>query len=510
MLNIQEPIEKRVFKNILLGILSFIITFLNAVISVPILLHFWGKETYGLWLSLFAGFSLLQTLDLGHQNYIGNKLNLLYHTDKDEFKKVLGSSLIIAYFIGALQILFGLYIFYAGLVGDFLGAEILKSEVVHVEIALMALLIMWFIFGSVSGIIIRILIPAGMMYQTQWLGILLRFSQFIALLLVAVLGGKILSAGIIIAIVQAGVTIFFLVYVKRKLPEFFPWWEVRNWKTSFNNFKYSLTLTVIIIVTQLGNNGIVLFIAKFFQSAVVPLYTTLRTITNTAMSATNIFMNAILPDIVKFHAKGEKEKLLISLDTHWFMSGAVVNIGIILMIPFVEKIYMFWTGGQLVFNLTLFLCLASGISFYNFGSGLITYLSGINDLTSQVIITSSRVLIIFITGYFLINKAGLTAIGIGILISEIISSVILSLFFVKLRLRKMNTKINLKSVITALIPPSIILLDILLLTLMNYDTVIVSIASLIFLLIIYSVNWFNLDVEVKERVKLMIKNFKFA
>ena len=138
-LSFTDTIEKRVFKNTVVGVISFIISLLQAVISVPILLHFWGKETYGLWLSLFAGFSLLQTLDLGHQNYVGNKLNILYHTDKTEFKKVLGSSLIIAYMIGAVQLLIGIVIIIIGFINDFLGAEISKLETGHIEIALISL-----------------------------------------------------------------------------------------------------------------------------------------------------------------------------------------------------------------------------------------------------------------------------------------------------------------------------------------------------------------------------------
>src|SRR5437867_7541300 len=43
---------------------------------VPILLKYWGNANYGLWLALLAGFNLLQSLDLGHQNYVGNQLNM--------------------------------------------------------------------------------------------------------------------------------------------------------------------------------------------------------------------------------------------------------------------------------------------------------------------------------------------------------------------------------------------------------------------------------------------------
>jgi len=50
-----------------------------------------------------AGFSLLQTLDLGHQNYVGNQLNVQYHSDISQFRRTLGSSLLIAYFLGLVE-----------------------------------------------------------------------------------------------------------------------------------------------------------------------------------------------------------------------------------------------------------------------------------------------------------------------------------------------------------------------------------------------------------------------
>ena len=176
----------------------------------------------------------------------------------------------------------------------------------------------------------------------------------------------------------------------------------------------------------------------------MPVFTTIRTITNTAAASTNIIIQAMVPDVVKFHAKGEKEKLLLSIDANWFISGAIVNIGIILFIPFVKDIYLFWTNGQLGFNFTLFLCLASGISFFNFGAGLFNYLSAINDLTAQVIITITRAVIIFSAGYLLINSAGINAIGIGIILSEIAASVLLPVLFVNLQLKRFEASITLK------------------------------------------------------------------
>ena len=506
----NESIEKRVIKNTLLGIFSFVITFLQTVVTVPLLLHFWGKEVYGFWLSLFAGYALLQTLDFGHQSFVGNKLNLLYHTNKEEFKKVLGSSLIVAYIIGLIQVLICLYIVFAGLIGDFLNTQTSSLETLHIEISLIALILSWFFLGSAGGVIGRILIPAGMMYEFQWWNIFSRFSQVIAIILAAVSGGEILTAALLVVVVQSIFMVLTLLYIKRKLPEFFPWWKIRDLKTALQNFRYSLVLTANAAAQQLSSNGIILFIAKFMQTSMVPVFTTLRTITNTATNVTNIFINALVPDIVRFHARGEKEKLIISLNTNWFVCGVIVNTGIILLLPFVKEIYLLWTNGQLEFNFSLFLCLAVSVSLFNFGAGLNAYLININDLTAQVIITSTRVVAIFITGFLLLKSSGILGLGIGIVLSEILASVILTVFFVNLHLRKMRASLNPKSILLALIPPVIIILDSIIFSWFGYNLFFISFLSLVVLLVHYYINWLLLDIEIKKRFRhILSKVFSF-
>jgi hypothetical protein len=77
----NSSIEHRAFKNTTVGALSFLVALCQTIVLVPILLKYWGNASYGLWLILMAGFNLLQTLDLGHQNYVGNELNVQYHSD---------------------------------------------------------------------------------------------------------------------------------------------------------------------------------------------------------------------------------------------------------------------------------------------------------------------------------------------------------------------------------------------------------------------------------------------
>src|SRR5437867_8848993 len=77
------------------------------LISVPICLKYWGKETYGSWLALYATFMLVRSLDTGFVSYVGNKLNYLYHQDQNVLHEHLASSIIGIAIIGILQFSIG-------------------------------------------------------------------------------------------------------------------------------------------------------------------------------------------------------------------------------------------------------------------------------------------------------------------------------------------------------------------------------------------------------------------
>ena len=502
----QNSVQKRVLNNYSIGLVSFIISFLQTVITVPILLKYWGNNTYGIWLSLFAGFSLLQTFDFGHQAYIGNLLNLEYHKDKIKFAQNLGSSVVIALFLGTLELLITIIIIASGYLNKFLG---ISNEVINyltISYSILALVLMWIITGSIGGVLVKVLIPAGYMVPSIIWSIVFKLAQFLSLVLVALSGGKILLASIVYSIVQTILAVFLLVYIKNKMPEFYPWWKFSNIKIGFANLKKAGVLTFNNLLQQLTTNGLILFITNIFTSSAVPAFTTVRTLTNTATVFTNLFITSIQPDLIKYHAKRETEKLHSTLNANWFFSGMVVNIGIICFIPFAEIIFRIWTRGIITFDFKLFISLAASISVINFGAGLYNYMYGINSLRAVSVITITRVIILFTFSYYLSSFMGLSGIGLAVLISEIFSSMILPYFYVQKILRSFDGSLDIRTSFTASASPLIILvLAIFSLSGMKFSFYIWGVA--VFLIIsIYIFNWTILDKEVKDRSKNLIRN----
>ena len=502
----NDSVQKRVLSNYAIGFISFIISFMQAVITVPILLKYWGNEIYGIWLSLFAGFTILQSFDFGHQSFIGNLLNVEYHVDKDTFAEYLGSSLSMAYFLGFIQLAITFFLITSGYLNNFLGisGDIISYK--SVSISIISLMLMWAVTGSIGGILVKILIPAGYMAQSLIWGIIFKLFRFLSLILVAIAGGKILQASIVYSIIQTVLAFFLFYYIKNKMPEFYPWWKSINLKLGFINLKKSSVLTINNILQQLSTNGLVLFITNVYSAALVPAFTTVRTLTNSATIFTNLFIQSIQPDLIKYHAKKEIVKLRSTLSANWFFSGLVVNIGLILIIPFAGAIFKIWTKGLIDFDFKLFICLVASISFINFGAGLYNYIYGINNLYAVSVITISRVIILFVIAYFLSGIMELSGIGVAILISEIVASMILPFIFVQNLFKSSDEKLDIRMSITAAIPPVIILvLSIISLSGMGFNYYIWGI-TVLFIFSIYIYNWVILDDEVKDRSRKLIRN----
>jgi len=368
------------------------------------------------------------------------------------------------------------------------------------------LLLVWIIFGSFGGILHRLMIPVGLMYQSQWWGILYSFTQLLSIIITVISGGSILDVCIVYALVQAFVYTLTFIYIKNKIPLFFPWWKLKDWKTAFSNFGKSLVLTINNIIQQLGNSGLILFIANLFSVATIPVFTTLRTITNSAGSITNVFITSLVPDLVRYHANGEGRKVLATQNANWFITGSIINLGILIIMPFIEALYVLWTKGHLEFNFQLFLFLAASISFLSFGTGLNTYIKSINDLFSQTVIIFTRVILIFLFSYLFITSLGIAAVGLGILISELVSSVILPVYFVNKIINTFSVKFNIQLILLLLLP-SVLLTGISLIYLAGFEKIIIlSSVALLSDLIIYLLIWFRLDIELKDMMKYTFQN----
>ena len=500
----SETIERRAFRNTRVGTISFLLNFGQTLLLVPILLKTWGPERYGVWVALMAGSTLLQALNRGHQNYIGNELNMQYHGDLGQFRSTLGSSLRIAYVLGIVEFAICAIIIATGSLARVLSIPPPMVTEQRLSTALLLLMATWMTFGSAGGIISRILIPAGKFYECEWAGILARLAQFASIALVALAGGTIVEACLSFSLVQSITTLLLLWYTQRLLPNLYPWWRDARWGEGLRGLRRSLVLTVTGMIQQVSSSGLVLLVSILFAATAVPSFSTLRTMTNTATAITTLLISAVLPDLVRFHVTKEVGKVADTLDGHWFLAGLLVNGGILLTFPVIEPLYRVWTRGQIAFDPGLFLLLLVSTSLVNVGAGLNSYLAGINDFRAQVFVTLGRATFLYMATFFLREPFGIIAIGIGSVIAELVASVVLPIVFVRERLSEGGGQGRLQHWALALVPPGALLISGAFVVARGANLGWAGAAWLPVLCATYYFHWKALNVDVRTRIGAVI------
>lgn len=505
----KKSIETRTLESTIAGALFFLLLFVQNIILVPLFLKYWGSEKYGIWITIFAFSSLLKTIDLGHQNYVGNEFNIAFFKSKDQAKEILGSAFYIAILLGFLELL--VYIFFAwGIKGSNING-LSNSITLNLELrySLFLFILIWGVSGSLGGLLIRIIYPLGLYAKTVFYSLIYKIAEILILLSSIIFNWSLAELCLFYALITAIYNTLIFYYVKNVMPDFFPWWQRANLKLGFLNLFKSITLTINGFIEQFNSSGIILLISKVIGIFAIPIFTTIRTLTNIVLHITNLVTNPLIPDIIRFHTKGEKNKLNLIFDTNWFIAGLLVNLPFLIVAPFIQLFYKLWVKNNLQFNFNLYILLTLSVAFINTGRSYMEYLSSINSVRSMMIITISRVLLTIGIGFFITPILGLIGIGISILIAEIICSFVLPILFATFELDgNYRYKYNLFQLLGF---GQILILIIFYLIIYNssrtmYTNYFFYLLSIISMLSLSYLQWRNLDSNVKNRLKNLIKN----
>lgn len=498
--NASKSVEKRTLESTIAGLILFALTFAQSIILVPVFLKFWGTEKYGVWITLFAFISLMRTLDLGHQNYVGNEFNKLFHTDKTAAKKVIGSGVRIAYLLGLLELLTYLLILLLGIHRQVTGIDLKAYPVAP---GLLAMLLLWLLVGSVSGILVRMIMALGRYSRSIYLNMISKVFEILAMLACAYYNTSINILCYSLAIVYLLYTLYLFYDIRKLMPEFYPWWQTGSWKQGLAALSKSMILTINNFIEQFNNMGLILLISKMLGPLLVPVFTTIRTISNTVVQATSLVLTPLSPEITRYYATNDHHKIGKVVETNWFVSGLLVNLPFMVLTPFVSNLYTIWTKGKLPFDSLLFFSLTLSVSVINFGRSYLTLLTGINALRSLMLLTISRFVLFFSIGYVCVQWLGLPGIGLAILFAEIISSVILPYWLYH---KQVDTDSTFGTIpMIALLQTCLLALYFVLFRLTNINSILLMIMFTLAILAISIKQWAMLDTEVKTRLLKLVK-----
>jgi O-antigen/teichoic acid export membrane protein len=426
-----EPIEHRAAKVSLVTGLSTVLTLAFQLVAVPICLHYWGEQRYGSWLALFSAFMLLRSLDGGYSAYVGNKVNYLYHQSVPDLRRHLSSACAGIALIASLQLLLAASTLFVAPLAAALGMSSEHAGSFSAKMGLLVLVASWVTTGSYLGIIHRLQVPAGMMYQAAWWSMGFQVSQFAAMMVAAVMKLDMLGTSVLFALTQMTIYVASALYVRSKLPSFFPSRQAFRWQTGLRDLGQSSLLTASNLIQQTATNGVVLMVAALSGPAGVPVYTTVRTLMNLWTSVTTVLSSPLLPDVVRIHAKGEAHKLVPINQAFWVLVGTAVNWGTLLAFPILPFIYGRWTTHAIPLDRPLLSFMLGSVVVANAGALMALHLSGINSLGIVLAGSLARAALGIGVGLAGFHRMGLASFGLGALLAEAAATLMTGKYFVK-------------------------------------------------------------------------------
>ena len=443
----REGIEHRAASVSLVTGLSTLLSVGFQLISVPICLKYWGKETYGTWLVLFAAFMLVRSLDTGFVSYVGNKLNYLYHHEQNTLREHLASALAGILIISSLQFSIGVAAIFSDGIALLLGVASNTATDHQSSLALLVLIGTWALSGSYLGIVHRLLIPAGMMYQAAWWSMGFQVSQFTGLILAAMLHFDMLQTSLLFAFIQLSIYFASAIYIRQKLPAYYPWWRGGRSRIGISDLGRSMWLTVSNLIQQGSINGTVILVSALSGPVAVPVFTTVRTLANLWTNVTNVLTTPLLPDVVRYRATGEGRKLMALSEAYWVLVGSAVNLGVLITYPLIEPMYGYWTAHAVALDKSLLCLLLAGVVLANVGGLITLYFNGINKLGVLLAVSLVRAILSLGAGGFLFCYFGLAGFGMGIFGGELLALLLMGRYFVKRELFRQGVNLPVRSLV---------------------------------------------------------------
>lgn len=310
-------------------------------ISVPVFTYFWGLEEYGIWLLLFTLPGFLAMGDLGFNVAASNAIIHAIETgDEQEAAEIFGT---------VRRLIFGF--------------SITMLAVAAVVLSLRPELIAWVAAGGVPALpTVLALIGYGLvcLFASTTLGGFRSTGAFaeavfifettasieIAISLgVLALGGNLLHVALAYLLVRITGSVISAVYLRRRAPVLFAP-RKRTMRAVLRDLSGpAVAVMAVPIGHAVSLQGTVAVIGAVAGPAVVPLFTTARTLSRLPVQLTQVLVSAAMPQITKARARGDKPSADRLVGSVLGLSSPLLFLALLVLAIFGQRIISIWTHG---------------------------------------------------------------------------------------------------------------------------------------------------------------------
>lgn len=496
----KKSLEKRTLESTLASGLGIALSLVQSVLLVPLFLKYWGTEKFGAWISIYAFLLLLRTLELGYQNYVGNEFNKAYHLDKNRAQYILGSSVRFSLVVACLEIMVYGLIAWGPFELSVIGVEAHQLTGIDYRYGLFLFVGVWSFWGNIGGLLVRVILAEGHFAKSAYFGVVYKLLEISILLCGVYAGWSIFTVCVAYALATTFYYAYYFYFIYRLMHPLYPWWKTGNGLFGARLYVRSLLFTMNGFIDQFANSGLLLMVSKVIGLAFVPLLNTIRSLTNFVLQLTNLVSNPLSPELIRYNTLGESQKLQYVFETHWFLAGLLVHLPFLVSTFFIGDFFNWWVGGRLTFDPELFFWLSYSVALINFSRMFTVYLSGINANLPLFFIGILRIFILVFILLTQLADFNLNLLGLSIVIAESVCSLLIPSILIFRTLFPKHNRVFLKHWTCTV-------LQILLLGLGFYSALhwpaygtIWMIACIGGILLLMTIQWRNLDAEVRQRL----------
>lgn len=391
------------------------------VALVPIYLSYWSPALYGLWLAAVSLISLFHIVDTGHQQFMGFEFLKVGADDSDRLGLILWSAMPIALAIGLVQILVVVWLVHAGLfewIFPAIERTASSSALMDAGFVLVLVIVVFGLFGSVGGILVRFLAPFGYYPRMAWWGTLYAFGNAVAPALVVVSGGGIREAGIGLAVWIVGYNLIIYVDIVRLMNRLDVAYQTPDLHMGMRHLWKSQALVITAVLAMIRTTGARILLAPMAGAAQLAAFSTIRTGSNLALQGVSTLTNPLMPELMQFLRERDQERTEGGFALVWFALVVVMAPAVLILQTIVEPVFSIWTRGQIAFKPMLFALLSLGVLIFTWSQPAMAIVTGNNLLRPQLTVGAGAALITIIGMVTLVPLQGLAGAGLALLFAE--------------------------------------------------------------------------------------------
>ena len=416
----SSTVNRLLHGNLASGV-SMVVNMCIQLVSAPVFLSYWGANQYGIWLLFNAMISVLQLFETGHHRFLGSEFLRIGTDRKSELENVGISGAVYSIGMGLLSLVFVLVLKFSGVWQSFINSD---SKLFH-EVFLLLVIhcILWTMFGSAGGILVRLMGALGYYSRFAWWGLLIQAGMVLAPLTAVCLGAGLLGAGISMLIGVAVFNILFWNDALRILSLHKFKLRKPDWSLGIRNLLRSQWLTFKAGSEIFRQQGMRILLGATIGPVELTTFATIRTGANVALKGLGTISGPLLPELMRFLNKSDQDKTEGGLSAIWIVLIFAMSPSAIFLQSFIEPVFDFWTRNKVPFDPLLFAVLSSCVMTFAMAQPAMAIAIGNNLLRPQVIISVVTAVIVLLLILVLLPISGIRGAGWALFIGEIFAAI---------------------------------------------------------------------------------------